>query len=96
MLPIHVYRSSMMPVSGFHFVAEMNSGTPSDYLDEWWKLPFILVIDEIENHLHPTWQRRVIPALLEYFPNVQIIATTHSPFVVAGLKKGAGASALPG
>ena len=58
------------------------------YLNEWWKLPFILVIDEIENHLHPTWQRRVIPALLEYFPNVQIIATTHSPFVVAGLKAG--------
>ena len=72
----------------FPLVAQTDSGTPPDYLDEWWKLPFILVIDEIENHLHPTWQRRVIPALLEYFPNVQIIATTHSPFVVAGLKAG--------
>ena len=48
----------------------------------------MLLIDEIENHLHPTWQRRVIPALREYFPNVQIFATTHSPFVVAGLKAG--------
>ena len=50
--------------------------------------PAILLIDEIENHLHPTWQRRVIPALLEHFPGLQIFATTHSPFVMAGLKAG--------
>ena len=55
---------------------------------EWMKKPAILLIDEIENHLHPTWQRRVIPALLDHFPNLQIFATTHSPFVVAGLKAG--------
>ena len=56
----------------------------------WEKKPAILLIDEIENHLHPTWQRRVIPALLDknHFPNLQIFATTHSPFVVAGLKAG--------
>ena len=55
---------------------------------EWANKPAILLIDEIENHLHPTWQRRVIPALLEHFPGLQIFATTHSPFVVAGLKAG--------
>ena len=54
----------------------------------WPDKPAILLIDEIENHLHPTWQRRVIPALLEHFPGLQIFATTHSPFVVAGLKAG--------
>ena len=54
----------------------------------WKKQPAILLIDEIENHLHPTWQRRVIPALLDHFPKLQIFATTHSPFVVAGLKAG--------
>ena len=54
----------------------------------WHQKPAILLIDEVENHLHPTWQRRVIPALLEYFPELQIFATTHSPFVVAGLKAG--------
>ena len=54
----------------------------------WEQKPAILLIDEIENHLHPTWQRRVIPALLEHFPGLQIFATTHSPFVVAGLKRG--------
>ena len=55
---------------------------------EWQNKPAILLIDEIENHLHPTWQRRVIPALLEHFPGLQIFATTHSPFVVAGLRAG--------
>ena len=54
----------------------------------WEKKPAILLIDEIENHLHPTWQRRVIPALLEHFPSLQIFATTHSPFVVAGREAG--------
>ena len=58
------------------------------FADGWEKQPAILLIDEIENHLHPTWQRRVIPALLEHFPGLQIFATTHSPFVVAGLKAG--------
>ncbi len=54
----------------------------------WQNRRAILLIDEIENHLHPTWQRRVVPVLLRHFPGLQIFATTHSPFVVAGLKKG--------
>lgn len=59
-----------------------------EFANEWNKRPSVLLIDEIENHLHPTWQRRVIPALLEHFPGLQIFATTHSPFVVAGLRAG--------
>ena len=55
---------------------------------DWREKPVILLIDEIENHLHPTWQRRVIQALLDHFPGLQIFATTHSPFMVAGLKAG--------
>lgn len=59
-----------------------------DFARGWNEKPAILLIDEIENHLHPTWQRRVIPALLEHFPRLQIFATTHSPFVVTGLRQG--------
>ena len=58
------------------------------FKDGWENQPAILLIDEIENHLHPTWQRRVIPALLKHFPGLQIFATTHSPFVVAGRREG--------
>ena len=58
------------------------------FAEDWAQRPALLLIDEIENHLHPTWQRRVIPALSNHFPKLQIFATTHSPFVVAGLKKG--------
>lgn len=42
----------------------------------------ILMIDEIDLHLHPTWQQRIIPDLRKVFPNTQIIATTHSSEVV--------------
>ena len=59
-----------------------------EFADGWKDKPAILLIDEIENHLHPTWQRRVIPALQKHFPGLQIFATTHSPFVVAGLQAG--------
>ena len=54
----------------------------------WETRPATLLVDEIENHLHPTWQRRVLPALREHFPQIQIFATTHSPFLVAGLDVG--------
>ena len=59
-----------------------------EFADGWNEKPAILLVDEIENHLHPTWQRRVIPALLKHFPGLQIFAASHSPFVVAGLRTG--------
>ena len=59
-----------------------------NYTADWQNKNAVLMIDEIENHLHPKWQRRVILALLKHFPGLQIFATTHSPFVVAGRKEG--------
>ncbi len=44
----------------------------------------ILLIDEIEQHLHPRWQRHIISLLREQFPKIQFIATTHSPLCAAG------------
>jgi predicted ATP-binding protein involved in virulence len=43
----------------------------------------IVLIDEIELHLHPKWQREVIPALLSTFPNIQCLLSTHSPQVLS-------------
>lgn len=48
----------------------------------------VVLIDEIELHLHPTWQRNVIEKLRTTFPNIQFIATTHSPFVIQSLRPG--------
>lgn len=47
----------------------------------------IILIDEIELHLHPQWQRKVIPSLTATFPNCQFIVTTHSPQVLSQVKK---------
>lgn len=49
------------------------------------KLKGVLLIDEIENHLHPKWQRVIIKRIQKYFPNLQLIITTHSPFVVSSV-----------
>jgi predicted ATP-binding protein involved in virulence len=43
----------------------------------------IVLIDEIELHLHPQWQHKIIPRLTETFPNCQFIVTTHSPQVLS-------------
>lgn len=42
----------------------------------------IIMIDEIDIHLHPQWQTKLVKVLKEIFPNAQIIATTHSPSVL--------------
>lgn len=46
---------------------------------------FILFLDEIEIHLHPAWQRRILPVIQKLFKNAQIFIATHSPFVVASI-----------
>lgn len=46
---------------------------------------FILFLDEIEVHLHPAWQRKILPAVQGLFPNAQIFISTHSPFVVGSV-----------
>lgn len=48
--------------------------------------PGIVLIDEIDMHLHPNWQWRVVKALQTTFPKIQFIATTHSPIIMASCK----------
>jgi predicted ATP-binding protein involved in virulence len=48
----------------------------------------VVLIDELELHLHPKWQREVSDKLRNTFPNIQFIATTHSPFVIQSLHPG--------
>lgn len=44
----------------------------------------IVLVDEVEQHLHPRWQRNIMQLLTASFPKVQFIATTHSPLVASG------------
>lgn len=50
--------------------------------------PGVVLIDELDLHLHPRWQRRVIEDLRRTFPKVQFICTTHSPFLIQSLRSG--------
>ena len=50
--------------------------------------PGIVVIDEIDLSLHPTWQRKIIGILKELFPRIQFICATHSPFIIQSLEEG--------
>jgi predicted ATP-binding protein involved in virulence len=43
----------------------------------------VVLIDEIDLHLHPKWQRLIVPKLMKLFPNLQFVLTSHSPGVIA-------------
>lgn len=47
--------------------------------------PGIILIDELDLHLHPKWQREIVGRLKECFPKIQFVCTTHSPFIVQSL-----------
>lgn len=65
-------------------MAEANPSFDCSGLKSPLEAPGIVFIDEIDLHLHPLWQRKVLRQLRMIFPNVQFIVTTHSPNVVMG------------
>ena len=71
-------------LSRFLFSFAQYYGFPDDLTEK----PGVLIVDEIDAHLHPSWQRRIIPALTNNFPNLQIFCSTHSPLMLSGLKEG--------
>lgn len=78
------YRSMVALVADFaHRLAIANQNANIDPLDG----EGILMIDEIDAHLHPKWQYRVIEDLRRTFPNVQLIVTTHSPEIISTVDK---------
>lgn len=68
-----------------HRAARLN---PHHGADAAIKTTGIVLIDEIDLHLHPKWQRRVVMDLKKAFPNLQFIASTHSPFILQSLEPG--------
>ena len=51
------------------------------------KTPAIVLIHEVDLHLHPRWQQRIIRDLRSLFPSVQFIVTTHAPSVISSVRK---------
>ena len=47
----------------------------------------LVLIDELDLHLHPSWQKGIVAELVECFPKIQFVATTYSPFIVQSLSR---------
>lgn len=54
---------------------------------EFYEKEAVILIDEIDCHIHPRWQRKLIPAFRQLFPNCQFIITTHSPYILDTLQE---------
>lgn len=53
--------------------------------EDFKKTHAIVLVDEIDTYLHPLWQSRALRVLMDTFPNVQFVVTTHSPYVVGSI-----------
>lgn len=62
----------------------MAQGNP--HLEDPLQSEAVVLIDEVDLHLHPSWQQRVMPDLMRAFPNAQFIVSTHSPQVLTTVK----------
>jgi predicted ATP-binding protein involved in virulence len=80
------YRNMLAMVADIaHRAATLNPQLEQDAAAE---TPGIVLIDELDLHLHPKWQYRVVEDLRRAFPRMQFIATTHSPIIVQSLRPG--------
>lgn len=52
------------------------------------KSPGVVLVDEIDANIHPSWQKSLIPNIIKYFANIQFVFTTHSPFIVQSVTQG--------
>jgi predicted ATP-binding protein involved in virulence len=50
--------------------------------------PGVVLIDELDLHLHPSWQKKVIADLRHAFPKIQFFASTHAPLIIGGMQAG--------
>lgn len=66
-------------------ISEIMLGMSTDPLLAY-DMPGIVIIDEIETHLHVELQKKILPFLINLFPNIQFVVTTHSPFVLSSIE----------
>lgn len=68
-----------------HRMAQLNPALETSVVRE---TPGVVLIDELDLHLHPKWQRTIVNDLKRTFPRVQFIVTSHSPFIIQSLEEG--------
>jgi predicted ATP-binding protein involved in virulence len=94
-ISIRNYEIVLITESG-DFMLDAVSGGIASLIDLAWQIynfsetkdeRIVVLIDEVENHLHATMQRSILPDFIEAFPNVQFIISTHSPLIVASVKE---------
>lgn len=88
----------VLECEAYDFMVDGASGGLSSIIDLAWQLfmyrppepgPYVVLIDEIENHLHPTMQRRIIPDLLRAFPDARFVVSTHAPLIINSVRDSA-------
>lgn len=94
-ISIRSYEIVLVTETG-EFMLDAVSGGVSAIIDLGWQIfnysgqnqsSITILIDEIENHLHATMQRSILPSIISAFPNVQFIISTHSPLIVGSVKE---------
>ena len=86
-LPLHMFSDGIrITLTMVADIATRIAKLNPQLLDNVLETPGVILIDEIDMHLHPSWQSRIITSLLETFTNIQIITTTHSPIVISNIK----------
>ena len=79
------YRCSISLVADIAYrMALLNPQLLENVVDE---TSGVILIDEVDLHLHPSWQQRILGILLSVFPKVQFIVTTHAPSVINSVKQ---------
>jgi predicted ATP-binding protein involved in virulence len=78
------YRTTLAMV--MDIAARMAEANP--YMEDPLNTTGIILIDEVDLHLHPEWQREFLPKLVDTFPQIQFVVTTHSPFIIQSLSNG--------
>lgn len=77
------YRSTLSLIADIAYrMALLNPSLGEDILET----PGIVLVDEVELHLHPVWQARILGDLRSIFPNIQFVVTTHAPAVISSVR----------
>lgn len=77
------FKSVFILIGEILFRLSLSNPDRKDFFNE----ESIILIDEIDCHLHPKWQVKILPYLMELFSNSQFIVTTHSPFITNNINK---------